>query len=77
MSHEIPSIRFYYRREGPVMVLRSADPSLVVNVVVGGEAFEELRRRNPNATFRPDPRSRQTADGPLRVGVPSRCSRAS
>lgn len=77
MSHEIPSIRFYYRREGSVMVLRSADPSLVVNVVVGWEAFEELRRRNPNATFRPDPRARQIANRPQRVGLPLRCSRAS
>ena len=64
MSYEIPPIRFYYRREGQTVVLRSADPSFVVNVVAGWEAFEDLRRRNPRATFeseseplRPAPRS--------------------
>ena len=51
MSYEIPPIRFYYRREGQTVVLRSADPSFVVNVVAGCEAFEHLRRRNPHATF--------------------------
>jgi hypothetical protein len=51
MSYEIPPIRFYYRREGQAVVLRSADPSFVVNVVAGPEAFEDLRRRNPHATF--------------------------
>jgi len=52
---EIPPIRFYYRREGPVVVLRSADPAFVVNAVAGGEAFEDLRKRNPHATFEPEP----------------------
>ena len=51
MSYEIPPIRFYYRREGQVVVLRSADPAFVVNVMAGWEAFEDLRRRNPRATF--------------------------
>ena len=51
MSYEIPPIRFYYRREGQTVVLRSADPAFVVNVVAGWEAFEHLRRRNPRATF--------------------------
>jgi hypothetical protein len=61
MSYEIPPIRFYYRREGQVVVLRSADPAFVVNVMAGWEAFEHLRQRNHHATFesespRPSPR---------------------
>jgi len=51
MTYEIPPIRFSYRREGQVVVVRSADPAFVVNVVAGSEAFEDLRRRNPHATF--------------------------
>jgi hypothetical protein len=55
MVNEIPPIRYYYRREGPAVALRSADPAIVVSVVAGWEAFQDLRRRNPRATFEPEP----------------------
>jgi hypothetical protein len=64
---EIPPIRFYYRREGPVVVLRSADPAFVVNAVAGGEAFEDLRKRNPHATFEPEPLYQTPRDTSLAV----------
>ena len=55
MRNEIPPIRYYYRHEGMAVLVRSADPAFVVSVVAGREAFEDLVRRNPRATFEPEP----------------------
>jgi hypothetical protein len=69
MSNEIPPIRFYYRHDGPTVVLHSADPAYAVTVVAGEEAFKDLCKRNPQATFEPEPPRPRRRTRPTRQGT--------